>query len=176
MPVTLRPATLADAPAIAHVQVGSWRTTYRGLVPDTFLTELNVPTQTEKWAEWLQIPTVLTFVAKSSTESGAEVVGFISGGPIREPQPGIDAELYATYLLQPWQGQGIGRQLVHSLSSALLQNCRSLLVWVLEANPSVRFYRSLAGIEQHRKTITLADTDLPEISFVWPDLTTLAQT
>jgi hypothetical protein len=39
--ITLRPATVADAAAISHIHVESWRTTYRGVVPDAFLDALS---------------------------------------------------------------------------------------------------------------------------------------
>ena len=35
--VTFRPAAAGDAAAIAALHVESWRTAYRGLVPDEFL-------------------------------------------------------------------------------------------------------------------------------------------
>ena len=41
--VELREATPADAPALAAVQVASWRAAYRGLMPDGVLAGLSVP-------------------------------------------------------------------------------------------------------------------------------------
>ena len=59
-----------------------------------------------------------------------EVVGFITGGPIREPIQSYDAELYAIYLLQPAQGQGMGRQLLQELATSLRSNgIQSMVVW-----------------------------------------------
>jgi hypothetical protein len=38
----VRPAILADALSVAVVQVESWRSTYRGLVPDEYLDGLSI--------------------------------------------------------------------------------------------------------------------------------------
>jgi hypothetical protein len=45
-----------------------------------------------------------------------------------------------------------------------------MLVWVLEENPSVSFYKCLGGIEEAHKTIILGGKDLQEVAFGWPDL------
>jgi hypothetical protein len=37
----LREATLKDVPVIARVHVDTWQTTYRGIVPDSYLAQLN---------------------------------------------------------------------------------------------------------------------------------------
>jgi hypothetical protein len=36
----IRPATPADAPALARVQAASWRGSYQGIVPDELLANL----------------------------------------------------------------------------------------------------------------------------------------
>jgi hypothetical protein len=36
----LRPATPADAPALARAHVASWRAAYRGILPDAVLPEV----------------------------------------------------------------------------------------------------------------------------------------
>jgi hypothetical protein len=40
-PAHLREARQQDAGAIAHVHVDSWRTSYRGIVPEGFLTGMS---------------------------------------------------------------------------------------------------------------------------------------
>ena len=53
------------------------------------------------------------------TELDGSVVGFISGSAIREPLPAFDAELFALYLLEPFQRHGINTQLVKKLPGSL---------------------------------------------------------
>lgn len=38
---TIRASCIEDAPGIARVHVDSWRTTYKGIVPDKFLADIS---------------------------------------------------------------------------------------------------------------------------------------
>lgn len=101
--VLVRTAKEQDASAISHVHVQSWLTTYSGIVPDDYLASLNEAERILLWRDWLTRD-ILVYVA----EQDGEVVGFVSGGQIREPLQGCDAELFAIYLLDRAQGQGLG--------------------------------------------------------------------
>ncbi len=39
--MNIRPATAEDAPAIAHIHVTAWQATYKGIVPELYLSSLN---------------------------------------------------------------------------------------------------------------------------------------
>ena len=47
----IRDATPADIPAIARIHVDSWRTTYRGLMPDDLLAGLSYERRERQWAQ-----------------------------------------------------------------------------------------------------------------------------
>ena len=170
MPFHIRPAKLSDATHIAHVQVESWRTTYTGIVPDTFLASLNKEARAENWQTQLADATIHFFIVEDQTG----VFGFVTGGAIRDPADGYEAELYAIYLLQTHQQQGAGRALVHALAAALdAQGLKSMLVWALEANPAVEFYKRLGAIPVTRKIIQIGGKDLPDLALGWPTLSSL---
>ncbi len=169
--LTIRSATPQDAAKIAHVHIDSWRTTYAGIVPDARLAALNKAERELQWQEWLtrDIP---VYVA----ELDGEVVGFISGGPIRELIEAYDAELYAVYLLQPAQGQGIGKALLQELAASLLaRGFRSMILWVLEQNPAKHFYLHAGAELLISKDIEIGGAILPESAYGWPDLNSLAK-
>jgi GNAT superfamily N-acetyltransferase len=171
----IRPAQPADASQIAHVQVESWNTTYRGIVPDSFLAYLTRETQTERWLPHLADPAAHFFVA----ESDSSVFGFINGGQLREPlvpEQGIryDAELYALYLLQSHQRQGAGRALTRALAMSLhAKGFQSMAVWALEVNPAVEFYKRLGALPLTRKFINIGGKDLSDLALGWPTLDSL---
>lgn len=170
MQLMIRRAEVSDAAGIALVQVDSWRATYAGIVPDTFLAAMDVASRAESWKTRLAAESAATFVAKD--ESGT--FGFISGGQLREAVGDYDAELYALYLLPGRWRQGVGRTLTQTLSRTLhAQGLRSLLVWVLEQNPAVGFYRHLGATQVARKSISIGGVDLPEIALGWPALNLL---
>ena len=167
MKFTVRQARIKDADSIARVHVESWKTTYAGIVPDAYLSSLNAEPRAEMWREWLNAGNTLIFVAEDETG----VFGFANGGKSRDAIEGYDAELYAIYLLQQKQRQGVGRSLVQKLAQALRsKGFRSLIVWVLPKNPSVDFYRSLGGSPVAEKDIEIGGVQLTEIALGWTGL------
>jgi len=171
----IREATAADAPAIACVHVESWRTTYRGIVPDDVLVNLSVERRERSWAGRLGKPGGPEFVYVAEDDAGA-VIGFASGGPEREGDPVYSGELYAIYLLAGQQGKGIGRQLVWIVAERLATiGHGAMLVWVLAANPARHFYAALGGVPVREKQITMGDTALTEIAYGWADTRAIQQ-
>lgn len=172
MNLTIRKADIEDAAAIAHVQVESWKTTYTGIVPDAFLSSLNKEDRTHSWQEQILAGNISIFVA----ENEINVFGFAAGGELQEKLHEYDAELYAIYLLRERQRQGAGRTLSIALASALrAKGFTSMLVWVLEQNPSVSFYERLGAAQIARKVINIGGADLQELAFGWPSLDRLIE-
>ncbi|MGA2887230.1 MAG: GNAT family N-acetyltransferase [Terracidiphilus sp.] len=164
--VTIRAATVQDAEQIAHVHIDSWRTTYAGIVPDEYLIALNETERAVLWREWLTQGTQ----AYTAVQNG-NILGFISGGPIRKPVESYNAELYAIYLLKQAQEQGIGTNLLKELAGSLIsKGFSSMLVWVLERNPSRRFYQKSGALSVTSKEIEIGGTTLTEVAYGWPDL------
>src|SRR5271157_3943297 len=131
----IREARPQDAPAIAKVHVDSWRTTYGRIVASEFLASLSYEESERMWRNELSSSTnpVSLFVAE--TPDGA-VVGFAAAGPEREGDTAYQGEIYALYLLQNYQRQGIGRELFNSCARELeRRGFTSFLLWVLKANP-----------------------------------------
>jgi L-amino acid N-acyltransferase YncA len=165
--IAIRPAKIEDAPAIAHVHNESWKTTYAGIVPASFLANLDTEARTGMWREQLANGNSIIFVA----EAASDIVGFVCGGPLREPLETYDAELYAIYLLQEQQQQGTGRLLIHTLATTLLErNFTRMLLWVLAQNPATSFYKHLGAIEIAQKQIEIGGATLEELAFGWTDL------
>lgn len=166
---TIRSATQQDAATIAHVHVASWRSTYKGIVPDNYLAELDETARTASWREWIEsgIP---VFVA---IQNGV-VVGFISGGPIRDPIDNYDAELFTIYLLQHVHRAGIGTALLGKLASRLDENgFKKMMVWVLEDNASFGFYEKSGARRISSRQVEIAGTLLPVVAYGWPSLKTM---
>ena len=167
--VTIRAATMQDAHAIARVHVQSWRSTYAGIVPATSLAALREADRARDWQQWLTLD-VPIYVA----DREGEVVGFISGGPIREPIEGYDAELFTIYLLAAAQREGTGTKLLRTLASDLhSRGLQSLLAWVLASNVSSHFYQTTGASLVDTKTIAIDGIPLAAQAYGWPALNTL---
>ncbi|HWR66970.1 MAG TPA: GNAT family N-acetyltransferase [Bellilinea sp.] len=169
-PLTIRPAVVADAAAMARVHVDTWRTTYPGIIADSHLARLSYERSEKMWIEHLTNPGAeRAFVAV--TPAG-EVVGLASGGPIREPLEQWNAELVVIYIRQAYQGSGCGRRLVTTVAQDLAsRGFQSLVIWVMKDNQSARgFYEKLGGRLTAEKPIRIGEEDLLEVAYVWPEL------
>jgi GNAT superfamily N-acetyltransferase len=167
--VVLRAATRNDALSISRVHVSSWRTTYQDIVPAQFLNELNAEQRVSRWQQVIDSGSHLIVA-----ENANRVVGFISGGPIREPLEGHDAELYAIYLLQNVQGKGIGTALLIELAKCQHDAGHSVIVWVLTANDSLGFYEKTGATLISQKEIEIGGAWLPVAAYAWPTIESLA--
>jgi GNAT superfamily N-acetyltransferase len=172
MNAIIRPAQPEDAAGIAAVQVASWRTTYCGIVPDGYLDGMSVEVGATRWVANLATAGALNYIAED--ESG--IIGFASGGRLREPVGEYDAELWAIYLLQEKQGGGIGRRLVQTLADALLAaGYRSMIVWVLQDNSAVNFYKRMGATAVTGKMIEIGGVALPDLALGWKDLSEIGR-
>ena len=164
----VRPAEIGDAAAIARVHVETWRTAYRGLLPDDFLAALDEAGYEQRWARTLTDGRGRVYVAEDS----GIVVGFASGGPERAGEDGYAGELYAIYVLQESQGHGHGRALVRAVAQALREmKLTNMIVWVLRDNHRARhFYERLGGVYVRTQPIMIGSALLQEVSYGWRSL------
>jgi ribosomal protein S18 acetylase RimI-like enzyme len=164
----VRPAEIGDAGVIARVHVDSWRSTYRGLLPDDFLASLSAARYEERWRRSLTDETTRVYVA----EDRNEVVGFASGGRERAGEQGYAGELYAIYVLEAAQGRGHGRALVRAVTDGLRElGLADMIVWVLRDNALARrFYERLGGTYVRSQPITIGTAVLQEVAYGWRSL------
>ncbi len=140
MAAKIRPATSADAAAIARAHVASWQAAYTGILPGEFLAGLSVERRSLRWADNLAMGNATTVVIE--TEEG-EVAGFASLGP--GPQPDV-GELYAIYLSPQHWGTGMGRMLMTAAEGELVAGgYRHAILWVFADNPRARRFYESAG-------------------------------
>ena len=158
-----------DASAIASVRVDTWRSAYRGLLPDALLDGLDTTNITANWRRGLETidPARVAYVA----EIGGAVIGFASGGRARGADPAYPGEVYALYVRDAYQGQGIGRALLRASATELVRRgLAPIVIWTLFNNPSSRgFYESLGGTVIGEKRAPFEGHELHEVAFGWLD-------
>lgn len=139
----IRDATLKDADGIANVHVDTWRSAYRGIMPQDYLDTITVEQRVERWQQLLTDASFHTRVA----EHEATVVGWVTYGECRgdDAQPQGCYEIYALYVLPEFWGQGVGCRLMRDAEQALVAwGASCLVLWVLERNERARrFYAKL---------------------------------
>ena len=173
-PTTIRRAAPDDAAAIAEVHVASWRTTYPGIVDQAYIDGLSIPDRAVTWAQRLSMDSPTTpdvFVAIDSSDG---IVGFISGGLIRAPLPGFDAELHAIYLLETFQQRGIGRRLTREWAKAAVgRGLNGAIVRVLTDNPARKFYERLGAERLREAELPIGGKEYRERWYGWRNLADL---
>ncbi len=166
----VREASLNDAPAIARVHVDTWRTAYRGIVPEDHLAKLSYDKRVNIWAQMLSTATEDNHFVYVVEDRTGQIIAFADGGPERTSDPVYKGELYAIYILDAYQRQGIGRRLTLSVVERLSQlEFNSMLVWVLADNPACRFYKALGGQKVYEKQIEIGGVVFNELAYGWTD-------
>jgi GNAT superfamily N-acetyltransferase len=161
--LVIRPATAADAAAIAWVHVETWRAAYDGILPREFLAALSVPAAESRWADRLAGDDPGTYV------SGDPVDGFACAGPVRDADvPASYGEVYALYVHPTAQRAGAGAALLAAAEGWLAgRGCRDAVLWTLTANAAGRaFYRARDWREDGtERTIDVGGTLADEVRF-----------
>ena len=125
----MRPASLADVPAIVAVHIAAWDAAKEGIELPTRRT----PEQrTEWWSSYLDKGVGTLLVA----EEGGAVCGFIAFGDSRDEDRTGQLEVYTLYVEPNAWGQGIGSSLM-----AMVPSNGPVSLWVAERNARAReFY------------------------------------
>lgn len=170
--IAIRAATPADAAAIAHLHRETWRTTYTGILPADVIERQAGRRSEELWRNRLaaQLPPAATWIA----EIDGAAAGFASCGPARHLLEGLEAEIYALYVLQSRQRLGAGRELVRACARHFVRHgLFGFYLWVLKANRARLFYEALGGEEIGEKSERLGQHSFAEMAYAWHDLAPL---
>jgi GNAT superfamily N-acetyltransferase len=139
--VTIRAARPGEGLALAETKRASWQAAYRGLLPDSFLDELELVPAPAAWEDAIDRGAP-PFVAVD----GDRMVGVAAVGPARgdDAAPGR-GHLYLIYALPHVWGTGVGARL-HAACMARLRELgfSEAILWVLEGNERAEaFYRRM---------------------------------
>ncbi|MEX2162365.1 MAG: GNAT family N-acetyltransferase [Anaerolineales bacterium] len=123
-------------------------------MPSEFLVSLSPERRSVQWSAALENPDRNCIFVAEHKEVG--LVGFVDCGPERGGWKEYSGEIYAIYLLEKYQGKGIGRRLFNQAVKELKRrNHQSMLLWVLVDNPSRGFYEHVGGKEIGQKEIEI---------------------
>ena len=145
----IRPATLADAPALGRLHRRCWLETYAGVLSERFLAAASAESLADEWAGMLAagsadatVPGSIVLVAElldpSDGPSGASpaLVGFARSAPSDDPEAPRPTKLDSLYTLASTHGSGLGARLL-----AGVLGDRPAYAWIVTANERARrFY------------------------------------
>jgi ribosomal protein S18 acetylase RimI-like enzyme len=164
---TIRLATERDIEAIAALHVASWKSAYRGIVPDEVLDRLTTEARVRDWTEWLATPDARTFVASERRS----LVGFARVIPIA---PGVDGDpdtgaISHLYVAPDSQRTGVGGALLtRALDDIRERGFERAVLWVLEKNYRARAFYERAGFRldgARPADLDLLGSDAPEVRY-----------
>ncbi|HET9626844.1 MAG TPA: GNAT family N-acetyltransferase [Kofleriaceae bacterium] len=166
MRFAIRPAQLSDAEGIARAHTASWRTSYRGILPDAVLDRIDVDQRASSWQRTIADRSVLTLVAYDTTHH--DIVGLCDAGRNRGPTPHA-AEIYRLYFEHHARRHGLGTEMFERVVAWLhTQGMRSLAIWVLDTNHHARrFYEALGGKPGPRVASRVQSFPVIEQAYVW---------
>lgn len=166
------PAGPEDADDLARVHVASWRETYQGLLPESYLARMSVAVHARRFRTALLRPGEHEATLAAADRDG--LVGYAAGGPSRAKRLG-EAEVTTLYVLKRAQGYGLGRALVTGMARVFAANgATSLMISVLRDNiPARGFYDHLGGRGEAPRREPGPGGVTYEVSYRWPNIRTL---
>ena len=164
----IRPATVADALAMAQVKQITWEATYRGIYPDAKLDNYSIPDNVQKFERLINAPDVDVWVAECNHEGHLYVCGYMSCGTPRYPFSRYDQEIGLLYILPQHQGKGLGRQLFEKAREIIKSHgYDEFFVSCNKYNlPAQQFYLAMGGVLVQTDPDN-NDRSIPQVKFVY---------
>lgn len=171
--MSIRQATPNDSKGIAKVHVDSWRTTYKGIISDSYLDKLSYEQRTELWER--NIADEGNYIVVAENEDG-QIIGFGTAATREENNVENSSDLTSIYLLEEYQGEGIGKALFTALFRHFTQSgYDKVFVEVLEENKTRHFYEYYGVSLVKTVQIKIGGEVLNELIYKWNDVDAVYQ-
>jgi ribosomal protein S18 acetylase RimI-like enzyme len=164
MHLTVRAATEADADSIGIIHAEAWKTTYKGIVHESFLAKQDPNQRAQEALARITNPSTDFLVV----EANFEVAGFIDTGKSRNPEI-ADAQIHSIYIAQKYQSRGLGKSLFQAaIEKAKQRGFQNIFVSVLSKNiQAVSFYRKSGGKLVGHDCVVIEGTRYETDTFLW---------
>jgi L-amino acid N-acyltransferase YncA len=140
MNVKIRKATLEDVKTISNIYALSWKSAYKGIVPQKYLDELKCNFWISSFQNWIN-NNILT--AQLIYENDTPI-GCVAYGNARDAKFAQWVEIVSIYLLPDYFRKGYGQKLLKTALIDMKTNgYKNCYLWVLKENSNARhFYES----------------------------------
>ncbi|MFS0687786.1 GNAT family N-acetyltransferase [Sporosarcina sp. 179-K 8C2 HS] len=164
----IRRAKLDDASGIAKVHVDCWRTTYKDIIPNDFLNNLSYEKRTVLWEG--NIARKDNYVVIAENNEG-EIIGFADAWKRETNVVKNSGDLTSIYLLEEYQGRGIGKKLLKDLFLHFKQlGYEKIFVDVLEENKTRFLYEYYGAKLVEAVQIKIGGKLLNELIYEWDNV------
>ena len=142
MDVKIRKATLEDAKTISNIYALSWKSAYKGIVPQKYLDELKCNFWVSSFQNWIN-NNILTAQIIYENELP---VGCIAYGKARDVKFANWGEIVSIYLLPDHFRKGYGQKLLQTaLIDMRIKGYENCYLWVLKENSNARKFYEMNG-------------------------------
>ncbi|MGW2178370.1 N-acetyltransferase family protein [Streptomyces sp. NPDC001732] len=166
----VRDMTVDDCAAVARLRVRGWQAAYAGLVPQSYLDDMDLAVAEDAERRRSSFTGGTTIVNVVAERPGSGVIGWACYGPYRENgRPLARGELYALYVTPELIGTGAGRALMAEvLARATAEGFPDLALWVLRENAPARRFYERAGFRPDgaEETFEADGVLVPEVRYV----------
>ena len=169
MTIRIRPAALADAPALSHFAAATFQEAFAGdNAPEDMAQYMSEAFTPEQQSAEIGDPHSTVLLAEDRGASGdTELVGYahLLAGPVPEAVRGPEPlELKRLYVASAWHGRGVAQSLMRAvIDAARARGAQTLWLGVWERNPrAVAFYVKFGFVRVGEHTFVLggdAQTD-----------------
>ena len=143
MNIIIRKANIEEAENIIDINIEVWNTTYKNLIPQDIINKLQIKDDNRIEKQKKSIKEKNNIYV---SEVNGKIVGFSTFGPTRDENYKNAGEIYAEYILDEYQGIGLGRRLAVACMKELFNNgYTTLITKCLDGNPSNEFHKELGG-------------------------------
>lgn len=162
----IREAQSGDIQNIARLYTANWKTTYRGLLPDEYLSRLDILYAADKWSSFLKQPDHRGFVACD----GSQFCGFGACSPDHELENCM--YLDSLHVSMGAQGKGIGTRLIQRIGRyAAGVGYTRMSVCIVRGNDRARnLYSRLGAVHDSYFVDDFGDARSQSEKLLWMDL------
>ncbi|MGI6005563.1 MAG: GNAT family N-acetyltransferase [Christensenellales bacterium] len=156
--VYVRQALPMDAQAMSRIFALSWKSAYRGIVPDAYLDALREDFWTSAFSGWFEGGDM----KGQMIYEGSRAVGAVVYGPGRDARWSDWGEVVAIYVHPHYQGRGFGTKLLE----VAVEDLRSMgyaraYLWVLEENLDGRLFYEANGWDRAEESCVIQIMNQP---------------
>jgi GNAT superfamily N-acetyltransferase len=169
----IRDAHPDDFKNIGALHAISWLTTYRGLIPDSYLNDQLEEERRKYWKEKLLSLQPREFVLVAEDEGS--LCGFVA--VLDKPENGYDALIDNLHVRPDVKGKGIGGKLLNAVAKRLKETGRTTVyLWVLNGNDAAAaFYLAKGATAADEGTGIFGGHVVGERRYAWNSLDPLME-
>ena len=164
MDYLIRLANKNDCKELSKLKHQVWQETYRGIYSDQKIDNFDYQTNEKRFLDIINNKGITLYIV----ESGNKIVGYMSCGTPLRPYKNYKQDIGLLYLLQEYQGKGIGKKLFNIACDSIRKNgYKQFFISCNKYNtPAQAFYKKMGGVVDYVDDDNI-DGSLPQVKFIY---------